>query len=649
MRQPVSVTAFLAPLAGALLLGSCRPAASGPTASLNARTISDSVAPNDNRRPAGRLRDGVLHVTLTAQTARWRPDANVDSMVTVQAFAGDDGIATVPGPLIRAAVGTEIRITLRNALTDSALIVHGLRPGSAGTNDTLHVGAGAVREVTFRPSQPGTYLYWGSRSPRNIGGRWGRDAQLTGAIIIDPAGARPDPAERIFVITLIDLDPEFPGRPPTKENVWEIAVNGKSWPHTERLRAGLGDTVRWRWINGTSRPHPIHLHGFHFRVRSHGSWHTDSVFAPGMQYDAVTQMLRVGQTFAMHWVPTRPGNWLVHCHMAAHISPYPERADSTRAHDGHDPSTHVMQAMAGLVMGITVDDRNGAGQRAAAVESRRPATQHLRLIAGQAGPHSRWVRRGFVLQRGADPAPDSVEVPGAPLILHRGERTTVTVVNRLSEFTAVHWHGMELQGQFDGVSGWSGFGKSTAPLMAPGDSFTVAFTPPRAGTFIYHTHMDEAQQLGNGMYGPMIVLEPGQQFDPSTDHPIVIGYTVVSDQHRPSINGRVRPDTMELTAGKTHRFRVINIGANHPLFVSLDSAAGGARWRMIAKDGADLPAARIREIAAPQNMGVGEAIDFLWTPSAAGHAVITVRIGNPAGAGADLRQPILVVQSVSSP
>ena len=649
MRQPFSISCLLVPMAGTLLLAGCRPAASRPEPSARAGSATDSVVPNDNRRTSGKLRDGVLHVTLTAQTARWRPDLNVDSMVTVQAFAGDDGIATIPGPLIRATVGTEIRITLRNTLTDSALIVRGLRPGSAGANDTVQLNPGATREITFRPAQPGTYMYWGSRSTRALGARWGRDGQLTGAIVIDPAGVKPDPRERIFVITLIDFDSTFAARPPTKEDIWEVAVNGRSWPHTEKLRATIGDTVRWRWINGSHRLHPMHLHGFHFRVRSLGIWHTDSVFAPAMQFDAVTQTVVPGRSFAMEWVPTRPGNWLVHCHMAGHISPYPVRPESARAHDGHDPSKHAQQAMAGLVMGISVDDKRGLGQRAAELDARVQPAQHFRLIAGQRGPAATWVPRGFVLQRDADPAPDSIEVPGAPLILHRGERTSITVVNRLSEFTAVHWHGMELQGQFDGVSGWSGFGKLTAPLMAPGDSFTVAFTPPRAGTFIYHTHMDEAQQLGNGMYGPLIVLEPGERFDQSTDHPILIGLVVVGDRHVTAINGRQRPDTMELLAGRTHRFRVINIGANNPLFVSLDSASGGERWRIVAKDGASLPPKRIREHAAPQQMGVGEAMDFLWDPSSAGTAALVVKLGTPTGPGPEVKLPIRVVQATSSP
>ena len=111
---------------------------------------------------------------------------------------------------------------------------------------------------------------------------------------------------------------------------------------------------------------------------------------------------------------------------------------------------------------------------------------------------------------GPAPRPDSVVIPGPPLVLTRGEPVQITVVNNLQDATSIHWHGIELDSYFDGVSGWSGDQRKTAPHVNAGDSFAVRFTPPRAGTFIYHSHFDEERQLGSGLYGPIIVLEPGQ-------------------------------------------------------------------------------------------------------------------------------------------
>ena len=105
---------------------------------------------------------------------------------------------------------------------------------------------------------------------------------------------------------------------------------------------------------------------------------------------------------------------------------------------------------------------------------------------------------------------DSFSVPGPTLELTRGKRVAITIVNQSQERAAVHWHGIELESYPDGVPGWSGIGTRTIPSIMPGDSLTVRFTPPRAGTFMYHSHSNEIQQITSGLYGAIIVLEPGE-------------------------------------------------------------------------------------------------------------------------------------------
>ena len=65
--------------------------------------------------------------------------------------------------------------------------------------------------------------------------------------------------------------------------------------------------------------------------------------------------------------------------------------------------------------------------------------------------------------------------------------------------------------------GWGGAGEQMAPPIEPGQAFIARFVPPRAGTFIYHTHWHNFLQLTGGLYGPLIVLQPGQKLDPETD------------------------------------------------------------------------------------------------------------------------------------
>ena len=617
----------------ALLAASPTVAQAPPSERIPIAAAPERVLANDNRTPGGTLRNGVLELHLEAQLAAWRPDRNVDSTVTVQAFAERGGAPRIPGPLLRAEQGSEVRVTVRNSIPDSTLVVHSLRAGTV-TPDTLHVKPGTRREVRFRTGAPGTYLYWGTTTHSPIEDRPWRDSQLTGAIVIDPRGTRPDPAERIFVITVLDVYLSDTVRNKAKEDIWELAINGHSWPHSERLEYPVGEPVRWRWLNGSYLPHPMHLHGFHFRVLAKGSGYTDTTYAAGAHREAVTEFMTAGSTFRMEWLPTRAGSWLMHCHMIPHITPFPARPDSTRGHDMHDVAQHPIAGMAGLVLGITTVDR------AASAPSPPTPTRHLRLFAQHAPTDSgKPARHGYVLQQGLEPRPDSVEIPGTPLVLTRGETTAITVINRLREPTTVHWHGMELESVYDGVAGWSRTGSNLAPLVAPGDSFTVAFTPPRAGTFIYHTHMDEGVQLGAGMYGPLLVLEPGQRYDPATDLVFMVGNMVVGDSTRVTLNGRREPPLLTLRAGTRYRLRFINILSAPAVRVELSADSLPLSWRLIAKDGADLEAAMNGAVPAKTPwIGVGETYDFEWTPAGPINAVMEVQVE-----GRKLRQGLRVL------
>ncbi len=303
--------------------------------------------------------------------------------------------------------------------------------------------------------------------------------------------------------------------------------------------------------------------------------------------------------------------------------------------------------MAGLVMGITtVEPRRLAFWRSAATAlAGAGGEESLRLLAqARKSTGGEKVSKGYVLQRGAEPAVDSVEAPGSPLILTRGRTARITVVNRLSEPTTVHWHGIELQSVYDGVSGWSGEGRKVAPLLAPGDSFTVVITPPRAGTYMYHTHMDEEAQLTAGMYGPIIVLEPGQKFDPSRDLIFIHGQTVKDGKQVRALNGKSVPPLMTLHAGITYRLRIINLLPAAPTRVSLTSGADTLTWRRVAKDGATLPPHQALSTKRWQGVGVGEAYDYEWTPSAPSEAMLNFSI-SPTEI---IRQKIMVIDRPSS-
>jgi FtsP/CotA-like multicopper oxidase with cupredoxin domain len=285
--------------------------------------------------------------------------------------------------------------------------------------------------------------------------------------------------------------------------------------------------------------------------------------------------------------------------------------------------------MGGLVTGVTVLPRSTGPRRDESTAARR---RHVRLLVRpNAGGTEASPFFSFALddRTARTPAPDSGLRFGPPLVLTRGEPVTITVVNRLFEPTAVHWHGIELESYFDGVPGFSGEGRRLAPAIAAGDSFEVRFTPPRAGTFIYHTHADEERQLLAGLAGALIVLEPGERFDPVTDHVVMIASpTTLREAARAVLvlgDGRTEP--LLLRSGARHRLRVINMTMRRPLLrLDLMRDTMPVAWSLIAKDAVTLP----RPLESPEYMrrslGIGETLDFDIPADAPGDMRLDVRI-----------------------
>jgi FtsP/CotA-like multicopper oxidase with cupredoxin domain len=549
--------------------------------------------------------------------AQWRPEADSGPTIELAAFGEEGRTPEIPGPLIRVPTGTVIAATVRNALTDSTIAVYGLSTRPA-THDSLVLRPGQSRTITFDAGVPGTYLYWASLGVNDHDLDDERE-QLAGAFIVDaPQGS---PADRVLVLNIwgTNLDSV------TYRNA--LTVNGRSWPHTERIEATAGDTLRWRVLNASWRNHPMHLHGFYYRVDARGDGFADTLYPTAARRLVVTETMRPLTTMTMTWVAERAGNWLFHCHLAFHVVPgarlHPPPPDS---HDrmAHDAGKH----MAGLVLGIAVRPRLGTAEAA------RAKARRLHLFVQEGTKRGRSPRTmGFVLQRDArPPGADSIEVPGSVLVLTRDEPTDIVVVNRLNEPTAIHWHGIELESYSDGVAGWSGADDRLAPAVAPGDSFTARLTLPRAGTFMYHTHLNDVEQLTSGLYGGIVVLEPGKRFDRRRDHVFVLGWDGETRPPTPPhllINGDSLPGPLELTAQVEHRLRFINIGPAGMIRMAVYRDTSLMSWRRMAKDGADLPPAQATRAPSAQLIAVGETFDFGFKPRAGSYRLVAELRGKP--------------------
>jgi FtsP/CotA-like multicopper oxidase with cupredoxin domain len=187
-------------------------------------------------------------------------------------------------------------------------------------------------------------------------------------------------------------------------------------------------------------------------------------------------------------------------------------------------------------------------------------------------------------------------VPGPELRLRQGERLRIEVDNALPANTTVHWHGVRVPNAMDGVPHLT-----QPPITANGGRFTYGFELRDAGTYWYHPHLGSPEQVGRGLYGPLIVDEAEP---PVVDRDVVwmlgdwrldrearivgdfgnfmdashagrIGNTV-------TVNGAIR-EVFEVRAGERIRLRLINAAnarifglefrGHQPLVIALDGHA----------------------------------------------------------------------------
>lgn len=587
--------------------------------------VAQSPAPivtNQNRVPAGTLAHGVLTLKLEIAEGAWHPEAENGPVLYVEAFRETGKLASIPGPLVRVPEGTTLDVTVTNTLKKQATLYgFNTRPGDPKAGIVLK--AGERRELTFAAGAPGTYYYWARVSDFAPEAQpLLADAQLNGAYIVDPPG--PVPPDRIFLI-----DGMFIPADAFHQDIETLSINGKSYPYTERLEYTQGETVRWRVINTSFGEHPMHLHGSFFDILSLGDFEKETAYPVGERESVVTQDLAPTQAMMMEWKPPHEGRWLFHCHFSAHISNegrVPVMLDNANApaptpepHDG----INMMPDMAGLVLAINVKPALHADNAAVSDPPLHRFELKIEPAADQPSVFRCILRDRTQLVAAQDPG------IGPPMVVTRGEPVEVTIVNHLTEPTIIHWHGLVLDSYYDGVMG-AGVGSKAAPMVAPGTSFVARFTPTRAGTFIYHTHSPDVHQLTGGVYGPLIVLNPGEQYDPKHDKVLAIGSRDADFYAKEiTLNGSETPAPLVLHRGEKYRLRLFNMAPELQANLQLGTAEHPVTWRAIAKDGADLPSRMAITGNARLHIVSGEAYDFEFQPDTVGE--IPLQIENELG------------------
>lgn len=206
-------------------------------------------------------------------------------------------------------------------------------------------------------------------------------------------------------------------------------------------------------------------------------------------------------------------------------------------------------------------------------------------------------------------------LPGPIIRIQKGNTLIVDVFNDLEEPTTIHWHGLQVPMEMDGVSGHH---TGLEPIL-PQTSKRYEFTVQQTGTFWYHPHYDTANQVNHGLYGAIIVEDPT---DPDSGGiPLIVddwtfpydgdGSTMEhfkeSNEGIWTVNGLVYP---KIELADSNRLRWINASNTGYIDLDLDNAT----W--IANDQGILSAPQSLESAL---LVPGDRIDILSNTAIAYH------------------------------
>ncbi len=195
-------------------------------------------------------------------------------------------------------------------------------------------------------------------------------------------------------------------------------------------------------------------------------------------------------------------------------------------------------------------------------------------------------------------------VPGPEIRFTEGDRVRFVVKNEMKQSTAIHYHGLRIPNDQDGVP------FLTQPVIKPGATHEYEFTAMNAGTHMYHSHHNAAEQVTSGLLGAIIIEPKDKSREPKVD----LEYTFVLNDTTLgfTINGRQFPYTQPVIAqkGQKVRIRYMNEGLMiHPMHLH------GMFQLVIAKDGNYLP---VPYLVDTINIAPGERYDTLIDADAPG-------------------------------
>ena len=219
------------------------------------------------------------------------------------------------------------------------------------------------------------------------------------------------------------------------------------------------------------------------------------------------------------------------------------------------------------------------------------------------------------------------QIPGPLITVHPGDKVRFFVQNQMDQPFVMHFHGLTVPNGMDGVP------YITQDPIMPGESFSYEFTiqdPP--GMYVYHSHFNSAEQVGNGLYGPLIVAPKGGWKSVYGVEPQVETSMIVGDgQLGYNINGKGFPSTLPIIAkqGQWVLIHMANDGELlHPMHLH------GFHFQVVGVDGFPL-APRSRYMADTLVVAPGARYDILVHADQPGawafHCHILNHVEGPSG------------------
>ena len=235
--------------------------------------------------------------------------------------------------------------------------------------------------------------------------------------------------------------------------------------------------------------------------------------------------------------------------------------------------TWVMIALAGL--------RASADHASASTQYFGPKEAEVSFEDGMKTVHL--TSSKFMWQFRDDQPPEEVwgyneQIPGPTLHFRAGDKVRIYYNNHLDEASTVHWHGLIVPNSMDGVGGL------TMPPIMPGETMVYEFKIPETpGTFMYHAHMNDMEQVAKGLSGAFIV-DPRDGGDGRYDQDHIMLLNNINGHYL--INGKEFPNIDPWLVRKNDllRVRMINISPIelHPMHFH------GHFTKEIARDGTDI-------------------------------------------------------------